>query len=82
MTDSDWLEETQTEKPLLGMQERKQEKTVSCVWDATMWRRPKILASILGELYEEVPHPLRSREDGTSEQAGIRTRTENEKDNI
>ena len=47
-----------------------------------IWKQPKITASILDELHEEVLHPPWSRLAGISEQARTRTTTENEEDDI
>ena len=62
----------------LGRKEEKEELRR----DATMWRRPKIMAPIFGKLCKRIPLPPRSCGDRTSEKTRVkRTTTENEKDN-
>ena len=80
MTDSDWLEETQTEEPLFGR--GIENKNVSCGLDEIMWRQSKITPPILDEHYEGVPQLLRSCENVNNEQAHMITRIDIEKDNI
>ena len=48
MTGSDWLEETQTEKPLGGTWDRKEEKKVSCGLATMMWRQAESYSTHLG----------------------------------
>ena len=73
-TDSDWLVETQTEKPL-GVGSGRENRKRELVGDETLgfenW--PKLTTPISDELNEEVPHPQQSHEDRTSEQANARS---------
>ena len=46
--------------------EKKTGKEGGRTQNATMWRRPKFTASILGELHEMIQNALRSREDRSS----------------
>ena len=69
-----------TERGLVDFETRRR-KDESWTLAITMWSRPKIVAPILDELRKGVSHPLRSREDETSEQARVRITTENDKDN-
>ena len=91
MTDSDFQKETLRERregwremknKNKNKKKKKQEKNVSWTQAATMWRRPKITAPVLGKLCEGVPHPPRSCDDVTGEEARARTTTGNEKNNI
>ena len=62
-----------------GIEKRKRK---CCTLDATMWRRSKITASILGELSKGEQLLPRSYKDGNREQAHAKATTENEKDSI
>ena len=81
-TGSNCLEETQTAKPWLGMQDRKPEKKVIWTQIAEMWRRTENYGNYFKWTPRKGPTLVTKMWRQNPEQSNTRTATENKKHNI